>query len=378
MLIRSDPPREQSIASTEAPPFTNPRPSAPSLPGLVSSFKIGRISGVVAIVLVSLLTYIGAHIWLKPALLNLSKRTGIGASESVEAEPSPKVLGLQVSRRDAALELTWNKLSPVIAPARSGKLVIVNGSITRTLDLDKDQLRSGRIFYLPSAGDVSFSLQVMDSGSHSVSESLAVLGSSGQSAAGPVADGTVPAPAQTNRPNETATDTGRRPVVAGNTRASARASLASSSIKKSDARLPNAVNSARTRNGHAETMEAVRRQDLDSSLVPQRSSTASANADDKTLLTPVKVLVPYYPAVPEDGSNASPHKEVFVPVTVSINTAGVVTAATLSPAGSDAPPALVEQALAAARRWRFSPARVGNTPIATEQEISFHFPALPQ
>jgi hypothetical protein len=130
-----------------------------------------------ATILLSLLTYTAAHLYVKPMLLDL-------AGEQVADKPSKGVgatlpvqnsLGLNVSENGTALELQWNRLSPTIQGANAARLTIVDGTLFRQIDLDRDQLRSGRIIYIPVLGDVSFRLELKNPMSPAVFESIHVF-----------------------------------------------------------------------------------------------------------------------------------------------------------------------------------------------------------
>lgn len=132
---------------------------------------------VLATVLLSLLTYIAAHLYVKPMLLDLAReqvgeKPAKGASATLPVRNS---LGLSVSENGTALELQWDRLSPTIQGANVGKLSIMDGTLLRQIDLDQDQLRSGRIIYIPVLGDVSFRLEIRNPTSPPVFESIHVL-----------------------------------------------------------------------------------------------------------------------------------------------------------------------------------------------------------
>lgn len=94
---------------------------------------------------------------------------------SSAALPVQNSLGLKVSENGSALELEWNRLSPIIQGADAARLTITDGALLRLIDLDQDQLRSGRIVYIPVVGDVLFRLEVRTRTSPPVVESLRVF-----------------------------------------------------------------------------------------------------------------------------------------------------------------------------------------------------------
>ena len=169
-LLQASTRAERHVSLVSAPASNASSPLRPtSLPRLAT--------WVLGTVLVSLLTYVGAHLYLKPTFLRLATQThsewSSDARDSVAAPAA--ALGLRVNQNGTALELAWDTLSAAMRPARSARLLIMDGALVRQIDLDRDQLRSGRIVYTPVVGDVTFRLEVADSESHSVTESIRVL-----------------------------------------------------------------------------------------------------------------------------------------------------------------------------------------------------------
>jgi hypothetical protein len=129
---------------------------------------------VLATIVVSVSTYVAAHFWLKPLIVDTT--AGAGTSRLAADADTGKGIGLRAMQSGtSALEVVWNGRSPLIQSAPSGKLIIVNGPVKRELDFGPDQLKSGRIFYIPVVPDVTFQLEVTDSASHSTAESVRVL-----------------------------------------------------------------------------------------------------------------------------------------------------------------------------------------------------------
>jgi protein TonB len=99
------------------------------------------------------------------------------------AAPVPEVpavegttLGLKVSPTAGHLELSWNRQADAVRLATSGSVSIRNGPVTRVLTLNPEQLREGRILYLPMSGvDVDIRLEVVTAGGRTEAESVQLV-----------------------------------------------------------------------------------------------------------------------------------------------------------------------------------------------------------
>jgi hypothetical protein len=89
--------------------------------------------------------------------------------------PSGSRLDLQVARRGSDLELTWNRKADVVQADAQGTLRINDNGFRSEIHLDADQLRNGRILYVPRSGDVEASLEVRPPVGAAVSDNLRVL-----------------------------------------------------------------------------------------------------------------------------------------------------------------------------------------------------------
>jgi len=125
-------------------------------------------------ILLSVFTYVGAHLYLKPAIVRFAVESQNQTDPGTARASAPGV-GLQIAQLGTAFQLSWNPLSPIIQGALSATLFIKDGTLSRQYLLDKDQLRSGRIVYTPILGDVSFRLEALDSHDHTFSESLRII-----------------------------------------------------------------------------------------------------------------------------------------------------------------------------------------------------------
>jgi hypothetical protein len=90
----------------------------------------------------------------------------------------PYALSLVVLQYGDNLHLSWNRDAAPITIARAAKLVISDGTFSRTLELTPTQLREGSVIYRRLTPDVSLKLEVFVGRTGSVSESWR-LGPSG-------------------------------------------------------------------------------------------------------------------------------------------------------------------------------------------------------
>ncbi len=92
-------------------------------------------------------------------------------------EYTPKAgVGLQVILTpDGQLDLSWNRSAPELVNAKSAKLSITDGPLYREVNIDNAQLRSGKLTYFPSSGDVQFRLEIYLDNTRSLAEWVRVL-----------------------------------------------------------------------------------------------------------------------------------------------------------------------------------------------------------
>ncbi|HTA46795.1 MAG TPA: hypothetical protein VK789_30335 [Bryobacteraceae bacterium] len=101
--------------------------------------------------------------------------TDVPASPTQQAEPlQEEDISLNVERKNGSAVLTWNHASPAVQRAESGLLVIVDAGKQQELHLDRTELETGRIVYVPGSNDVSFRMQLFAPG-HSSIESVRSL-----------------------------------------------------------------------------------------------------------------------------------------------------------------------------------------------------------
>lgn len=86
-------------------------------------------------------------------------------------------LGLHLDRSGTDWRLSWDPNSAAILRATHGQLLISDGTLNKTVDLDASDLKSGTIIYSPLTDDVVLRLQVSsDDSAQPISESIRVVG----------------------------------------------------------------------------------------------------------------------------------------------------------------------------------------------------------
>jgi hypothetical protein len=367
-------------------------------------------------ILISLFTYICAHVYLKPLLVRVAAEAQTQSKPSQPATTSGPVaqediLNLRIDpRAEGAFELSWNPHSTPIQTAISGTLWMTDSThLLRTIHLSVDELQSGRIMYTPISADVTFHLKVTDKTGRETVQWIRVLNDVGhenerrfgrpmksglpleaQAAVKPLPDVvSEPAVAETHHPivassiepksgnssgigaSRSADD--RPPLVPRNDSSQVDfSSLFSMYVQKpvyspTDSSLPSPSKSP-------EPPEPSSQAPVKLDLAPQSQSPLDTAAGTKKLATeayPPRVLFRYVPRLP---MHVSERDDVFVPVLANISESGKVTAATLANPDKNMPRYLTDFALRAALKWRFSPATVNARPVASRMTITFHFP----
>jgi TonB family protein len=88
-------------------------------------------------------------------------------NRAVKTPPEPKAdaavdpnLGLKFDRVGTDIQLSWNAQAAAILSATSGQLIITDGPISKTVDLDSSDLKRGSLTYSPLTNDLVFKLKV--------------------------------------------------------------------------------------------------------------------------------------------------------------------------------------------------------------------------
>ncbi len=98
----------------------------------------------------------------------LSVRSEVGPGSGQD----PYASYLTATPSAGSVHVSWDRSSPVINAAKSGRLVILDDGNERDVDLDIVQLRNGSVVYSGASGDMDFRLEVTTAKDVVVSESI--------------------------------------------------------------------------------------------------------------------------------------------------------------------------------------------------------------
>jgi TonB family protein len=104
----------------------------------------------------------GAVAALAGAGLTGYRVAGVVGSQAAAPTRASSALGLKTERDSSELVLNWNPGAPALATAARGHLSITDGGNVKQLDLDLNELKRGKMAYIPSTNDVTFRLEIFD------------------------------------------------------------------------------------------------------------------------------------------------------------------------------------------------------------------------
>src|SRR5205823_5242848 len=108
----------------------------------------------------------GGWVWVPLCFIFLLLGVLLGFQASLTLRPQasaatdPFNLQLSVSREADNLNVRWDRQALAIRTAIRGVLTIVDGSYTKTVELDPTQLQTGSVVYRHNSGEVRFRLEV--------------------------------------------------------------------------------------------------------------------------------------------------------------------------------------------------------------------------
>jgi hypothetical protein len=109
----------------------------------------------------------------------------VSAVASGETGVAVRPLGLYVDTSGAAWRISWNRDATALNGARGTALFVRDGDDQNRIDLTPQDLQSGSYQYQPKGQDVTFRLEVTDSGGRLTAESFRLLKSAPALAAEP-------------------------------------------------------------------------------------------------------------------------------------------------------------------------------------------------
>jgi protein TonB len=280
--------------------------------------------------------------------------------------PDTVPLSFKLTPTGNSLELSWDRTADAVRYAAAGTLSIRNGPVMRVIDLNPNQLREGRILYVPLSGvDVDVRLEVTMSSGRRVAESMQMVSFN---TASPLSLPAMPAPA---RPPD---------------RAARAAKPADEEPEPEPATLNRAVKPFRA-DALAQQARAGHPADVP---LPDTPPVAVPQAADVNLggIAAIPPAAPPPPAnrpapggkieearlisgrTPEYPRQAREERVAgTVEIEVTINAAGRVTAAR----ALKGDPRLRQPALDAVKQWIYRPTMLNGKPIESQRQIVLNF-----
>lgn len=337
--------------------------------------------------------------------------------EKVPSAAAHEHLSLNVVWEGESLRLFWDRNSPALRGVTHAFLRVRDGNHEKSVELAKSELQTGSILYKPEAPDVTFRVEVY-SADPSAAESIRIISANAtQSSATAPSPPLDPAPQPTVRPQpRPATPVHARsfPVESEVTRSSSPDRSGGDNVPAPIASAPIVRDTPATSElSAARGAPMVRETPIESDSKPEVSEIPAAASPGpdlpvsivaepvsgsrwgnvvgkipllRRLKKPSKVAAPaalheVRPVLnPEDKRTLT--KPVSIDVKVYVGESGAVKHAEVVQYGDPPNWSLANAALAAAQRWDFEPARIGDLAVSSEVILHFRFgrgePANPQ
>ena len=338
---------EQPAAPIVAAP---PKPAAPA-PGRPVSWK----PIVWTFVTASLLLAAGGVLWRTRTAF--SNAPAAPASAPATAEHSAQsAIGLQVLRQNEDFKVTWDRGSALVANANSGVLSIQDGNTQRVIPLSAGQVREGSIVYSPMSDRVQMWLTISGTGNTAIESVIVVNPRIG-------APQTAPPPRTVAQPQEAERVEPKILYLKRFTAPQGKQLRPGSQTAALDEppRLAAAV-------AVAAVPAPLLRPALPAFPSAAPSSKPIQNSSPYSPPVAIRQVTPTSPV----SFEALVLRPQSVEVLVSIDTNGKVVKAEPSPE-KGVHQLVVHAAVAAARQWRFRPARRGDQPVPSEMVLRFNF-----
>jgi outer membrane biosynthesis protein TonB len=316
----------------------------------------------------SLIAAIGVGIGVRPLrerIVNVWTVAGGVTNRAPSApasNPSPTgpSMGLHAQRQNGDLELTWNRESALIVAAHSGVISIEDGNSKRDISLNAAQVHSGSLLYSPSGDQITMQLTVQTAELTATETVMVVLSKHGDAPRTlPVAGlRTQAPPIDAEREGTVPRAAASRPFMPPEEKAAA------PSIRLADA--PPAL-SPRTVSPPPVAAPLATPPSVTAPPVVPTQTPPSATSRYQPPVAISKPL-PRYPMMMKDWLGSPKTVEVKV----SIDKDGKITQA--EPIAQEGIARIfLDEAVKAARSWKFQPARLGDQPIASELVLRFVF-----
>jgi protein TonB len=313
------------------------------------------------------------------------------SGESVHV-PDASQLDLRVESQPQNVRLSWNRKAPAVTEATSGLLTVSDGDYRIEVTLDRKELLSGSLAYIPITDNVAMQLDVTTTRGSKSSESVRILAPASLASSGP---SKVPA---------------KTPIVTDDNLDEAEADRAVESVKRvlatrtfrppqeqprllAVSNLPAPPQLQAQITGTPAMLNLPGGQPVRppqpapqrpraSDAQPQALSTAPPAASRPGVVqssySPPVPTRQVYPPVPEVLRRTFIYSSmgvIEIAVRASINSDGRVTTAVAEPSENNTSVVayLAKVATDAARRWRFRPASLNGKVIASEMVLRFRF-----
>jgi TonB family protein len=299
----------------------------------------------------------------------------------------PATLGLRAGRYGRNLLLSWNRVTVANSEASHGILYIEDGTYKTQLELDKQQLNTGKLTYYPESTEVRFRLEVT-SQAGIAAESLQWNGSVlavGERHPSPFAKVKPDAPPRRERAKEAEADiaqalSGQDPAWPSRPPVRQMQESADRTMPADPIPPPPLLT--------ANLTAAAPPPGLIPSLPPQHSVSVRVEPAAGSWFSRVAGRIPIVRRLRKDPAGFVPPRPLSevrpemsaldrqyaaadVGVRLSLNESGRVDYAEVISGGADR--ALASAALIAARQWRFVPAELDGEKVASEIILRFHF-----
>ncbi len=294
-------------------------------------------------------------------------------------------LQMRADVRGEGILVSWNRAIQALRSAKSGVLLIQDGSQTRTVELEPSQLANGSLLYQPSTVDVNFRLTVYGSDGSNLTDNVRVLDGVAQPArvdalAASDAHSPTDAVAKTSSAgaDRQVPKSGEQSVPAVQARTTpALVAHRSSGIAARPTEAPPPV----SEEPHANEVKV----DTPASIAKAHRSTASpesAAANTRAAQSPSvdgKAVETYMP--PRPLKTVMLNAALFEPsllagvtqieVEADIDAFGRVTTVRPLTSGENMSELVTAAAVSAAKQWVFEPARISGKTIAAKHKIVF-------
>jgi hypothetical protein len=317
---------------------------------------------------------VGVRYFLETSPWSLAIPAAAPQTAAIAPAPMPS-LGLQAERQNADLKITWNRESAAISNATLGVISIKDGDSRRTISLEAAQVRGGSLLYTPVSDQVQMELAVATPTGNAAESVLVVLPTMGPARTVAIQR---PVPVQPERPAPRSASRVQpaKPFTAPP--APPRQSAPSPAFSEP----PTIAAGANTAPPAAAPLWSRPALTVQPPPAPVPAPVAAADPPPRRAIAvapiyhaaePIYKAQPIFPAALQSTPTRNTvTRPMAVEVLVSIDETGrVVKTDPKSQPGVH--PLMVASALAAAKQWKFRPARQGDRPVPSEMLLRFNF-----